>query len=461
MSLKHGIFPSLLKIAVVTPIYKSGTKEELANYRPVSVLPVISKIFERVMCNRLVKYLESHDILYKHQYGFRKGFSTDLAIVTVVDDVLRALEDGKTVLGIYMDLAKAFDTINHKILLQKLHHYGIHGPSYNWFKSYLENRFQVVKYSQDIVTTAKLPIECGVPQGSIIGPILFILYLNDLYVASDVFKFVLFADDSNAFMSGKSLDDLIDQGNTELEKVKTWFEANKLSLNIKKTHYMVFSTRPLISNKQLSINGVELERVTSTSFLGVKIDERLSWKCHIEYVNKKLNKCLGILRKVKRVLSTTCLIKLYNAFILPHINYCNIVWGSASLTTMNKLVITQKRAIKLALKVPITTATNSIYEQSKLKAIATIHRIQISIFMYKYNQNLLPSGYCNKYSKIETRHCYNTRQKDLYCHALLCTNRYKTSLSYKGPKTWNALPECLRSIESLEMFKQKIKAFFV
>ena len=181
---------------------------------------------------------------------------------------------------------------------------------------------------------------------------------------------------------------------------------------------MVFSTRPLTCNKQLCINGVALERVASTSFLGVKIDQKLNWKCHIEYVNKKLNKCLGILRKVKGVLSTTCLIKLYNAFILPHINYCNIVWGSASLTAMNKLVTTQKRAIKLALKVPLTTATNRIYEQSKLKAIATIHRIQISIFMYKYNQNLLPLGFCDKYSKIETTHCYNTRQKDLYCHAL-------------------------------------------
>ena len=343
LSFKQGIFPDSLKIACISPIHKQGQVNFVENYRPVSVLCSLSKIFERIMCNRLLNFIDSFNILYKNQYGFRKGYSTDLALLKLNDDILRALDEKKKVVGVYMDLAKAFDTINHEILIQKLDHYGVRGRALSWFKSYLSNRYQMVKYHN--VLSEKSKIICGVPQGSIIGPVLFLLYINDIHRVSEKLSFVMFADDTNIFIKGCDLNNIISILNSELKNISTWFQANQLSLNVSKTHYMIFSNCRAKAHSTVNIDGHELEMVSCTKFLGVKIDDKLTWKEHISYVKHKLMKSLGILYKIRNVLTRKWRIKLYKTFVLPHLNYCNIVWASTYQSSLKDLFIVQKKAL--------------------------------------------------------------------------------------------------------------------
>ena len=274
LSILHGVFPDELKVAKVIPLYKGGESAYLVNYRLVSVLPVFSKIFEKLMYDRILDFINENNILHKLQFGFRKDHSTSIALMILVDKITKAMHDGEYVLGVFIDFSKAFDTVNHEILLRKLYVYGIRGIAYDWFVSYLTNRYQYVRYNG--TDSGRQRISCGVPQGSILGPLLFLLYINDIAHVSDVLYLILFADDTNAFISGKNVNELIDMMNIELAKLSKWLYANKLSLNVAKTHYLIFRScgkpKPVF-DKSLIINGEVVMQDHKTKFLGVIMDE--------------------------------------------------------------------------------------------------------------------------------------------------------------------------------------------
>ena len=310
LSFLTGVFPFELKIANVLPLFKSGDDTIFTNYRPVSVLPLISKIIERLMYNRLLNFINKHNLLYAYQFGFRQKYSTYMALLTLVDKISTALDEGDKVIGIFLDFSKAFDTVDHSILLSKLEFYGIRGISLSWFESYLSGREQFVTYSE--VSSKKAKITCGVPQGSILGPLLFLLYINDLASVVPVAFALLFADDTNLFYRGKYITELVDTVNRELGYISKWLNANKLSLNIDKTNYIIF----IRSNKQMNdlnvlIKGIPIQRVFTTKFLGVLLDSHLNWKDQLTYIGSKLSKCCGILLKARRYLQKKSLINLY------------------------------------------------------------------------------------------------------------------------------------------------------
>lgn len=240
-SLATGIFPDPLKIAKVIPLYKKGDRTSLDNYRPISILPSISKIFERVMFNQINTYFSSHNLYYNGQYGFRDKHSTQLAALELIDRISQELDQGMTPINVYLDLSKAFDTLDHNILLSKLQFYGFRNSALEFCKSYLSNRKQFVQINN--AKSSEADITMGVPQGSILGPLLFIIYMNDIIRSSNSFKFIMFADDTTLFTTLKSNghhDIYNERLNSELEKISIWLKVNKLSLNVKKTKAMVF-----------------------------------------------------------------------------------------------------------------------------------------------------------------------------------------------------------------------------
>ena len=331
-SLKTGIFPEALKIAKVKPLYKKGDNFCLNNYRPISLLPTISKIFERVMFTQLYSYLNAHNLLSEQQYGFRSQHSTELACVKLVDYITTEMDNIKkikTPTAIFLDLSKAFDTLNFNILLNKLQYYGIHGIAFSLIKSYLTNRFQYVQFENS--ESDLLEIKTGIPQGSILGPLFFSIMINDLVKSSNKFKFLMYADDTTIYFNLEDfpLEDREVLINDELEKVNKWLKLNKLAVNVDKTKSMLFHKRRPVIPIQFSMNNRVIDVVQHFNYLGIMLDADMSWKTHVAMVRNKLSRINGILHRLKYIYPQNVLITLYKSLFVPHINYGSLVWGHA------------------------------------------------------------------------------------------------------------------------------------
>ena len=325
LSFDTGIFPIELKITKIVPIFKSGDECTFTNCRPVSVLPVFSKIMERLMYDRLISYMLKH-ILFEYQFGFQKGKSTHMAIITQLDRMTEALDNGDYVVGVFLDFSKAFDTVDHAILLDKMSIYGVRTIALQWFNDYLTGRSQYVTYNRFKSNNSEM--RCGVPQGSILGPLLFHLYINDLASVSEACFSILFADYSNMFISGKDVEVMSEKLNSDMENIRQWLCCNKLSLNLSKTHYMVFAPKSKhVGDLNVKIQNTNIERVSVTIFLGVMIDAQLSWKCHIKYTCKKISKCVGVILKARRNwINLSCL--TYITHLPIHVSYIVIMFGA-------------------------------------------------------------------------------------------------------------------------------------
>lgn len=459
-SLSTGIVPSKLKIAKVIPIYKADDKHSFGNYRPISVLPSISKILEKIIYNRIYKFVSDFNILSPRQFGFRPKRSTYMAINNLYSRITEHLDNKLYTVGIFLDLSKAFDTINHNILIHKLHNYGIRGLANNWISNYLSNRKQFVTYNHK--SSAYTEVTCGVPQGSILGPLLFLLYINDLPLCSDKLHFILFADDTNILYSHKDPKCLEIELNKELIKISNWFKLNKLSLNIKKTNYMFFknkhNNKPSI-NLKIIIDNNELTKVHNTKFLGVLIDDDLSWKSHTIHVSKIVAKYNGIIRKVRPFIPQESLVTLYNTLVLPYLTYCAIIWTDKNNSNLDSLFLVQKRLIRTCTNSLWLAHTDPLFKILNTLKIHDIYILQLASFMYQYHHDMLPPDLLddNFFISNASIHNYNTRHTSDFhvkpTSTLLARNTIKT----QGALLWNSLHSPIKMSPSLAVFKRSLK----
>lgn len=457
LSISQGIVPRELKLARVIPIYKKGDKTDITNYRPVSILPCISKILERLIYNRLSNFINKHNILYDLQFGFREKHGTNLALSFLIDNIVSAHEKGNSVLGVFIDFSKAFDTINHNILFEKLYHYGIRGLALDWFRSYLSDRAQYVQFND--AHSDYNNIICGVPQGSILGPLLFLLYINDIVNVSEKLLPILFADDTNMFITGNNIDVMIQTMNEVLEKLMLWLNTNKLSLNVKKTHYVIFTPgRSSVTPKEtLKINNITIDREETTTFLGVKLDSKLSWIHHIQGIKTKIAKNIGILCKARKVFQMSTLLTLYYCFIYPYVSYCIEVWGTAAKKYSDSLLKLQKLCCRIITGSPKRTSSELLFNTLNVLPISKIYEYNVMILMFRFYNGNLPKVFDNIFKKKMEPLGVETRQRNHLRINMCKSKKALNTIRYKGAMLWNNMFSHFNLPCSIHIFKKTLK----
>ena len=344
-SFNSAVYPDHFKLARVIPLHKKSEKTILSNYRPISLLSCFGKLLEKLMHKRLYSFLKRHNILYQYQFGFQQNLSTSLALIEIADNIRTNLDNNNDVLGIYIDLAKAFDTVNHNILLKKLQHYGIRGQTLDWFHSYLRDRKQYVNDAK----SSTLTIPCGVPQGSVLGPLLFLIYINDIHSCIPRQNCIrLFADDTNIFISGKNLNELKTEGERILENLYKWFSVNKLTMNTDKSCFSIFTTKRNNQNifSTLTFGNQVIKKVHSAKYLGVTLDDKLNWNEHIENISNNIVKYLNCFKYIRHHIPSYCARILYYSFVYPRLAYGIEVFGKTCNSNFKKTTSTPEQSIK-------------------------------------------------------------------------------------------------------------------
>ena len=457
LSLQQGIFPKELKIANVLPLFKACDPCVFNNYRPVSLLCILSKVYEKVMYNRLLKFLEDYNIIFENQFGFRKLHSSYMALMVLTDKLIKSLENGEFVIGVFLDFSKAFDTVDHAILLSKLSHYGIRGSALQWFQSYLSNRNQYVTYNG--VSSPVNNITCGVPQGSILGPLLFLLYINDLGHVCSSTTSILFADDTNLFKSGNDLNKMQDELNSELLKISLWLKVNKLSLNIGKTYFMVFTNKKKrLDELNILIDGNKIEEVKKTKFLGVIIDNKLSWKDHVAHVVGKVSRGLGMIINARNYLNKKGLITLYYSFVYPYLSYCNHIWGNIYQSNLRQLCVTQNKIMRVIAGVKPRESAMPLCESLGIMKLNDINKYLIARFMYKYCVGMVPQLFSSYFVRNYDVSSYELRSSNCFHLPIVTSDLGKNGVRYRGPVLFNKLlTEGLNHTVSEAVFVKQLK----
>ena len=449
-SIIQGKFPKVLKFARVTPVFKRGDKADPSNYRPISCLPYLSKIFERYITNQLSSYFLKHNIISNTQFGFQKGISTLDALINLSESIYNSLNRKNHYLSILIDLKKAFDTMNHAILLQKLELYGVRGLPLALIGSYLADRCSFVQLKDGIsdVKTSNI----GIPQGSIIGPFLFLTFINDLPNISELFKTYLFADDTTLSISNPDSEQLTLTANSELEKLFEWTISNRLTINVNKTELILFSNRNFSKEENhIYLNENALNYSDNCKFLGVHIDSDMSFKTHINLVVGKLSRGAGILYKIRDSLPKEARLNYYYAMFYPYISFNAIIWASTYKTHLQPIIIQQKRIVRIISNAKIDDHCDPLFLNLGLLKFEDVFKIQLLVYMFKYVNN-------NTLSLIHDR---NTRFNNLLRPGFHRLAKTQHAVSFIGPTLWNELPSTIKNVRSIGSFKSKLKEYFL
>jgi len=482
-SIATGKVPEKLKIAKISPIFKSGDNLNVTNYRPISLLSNFAKILEKIVHKKLSFFLESNNLLSKYQFGFRRGHSTTHPTTLLMNFLAEAFNKKHHAAAIFCDLAKAFDTCDHPILLNLLRKKGIQDTELEWFKSYLTNRKQFVSIGG--VDSNLSLIKLGVPQGSILGPLLFLIYINDLPDSTNLPVF-LFADDTVILASDPDPTTLIEKLNSGFKSVCTYFRNFKLSLNPVKTQYIVFSNSQMVHEMETHVyinnnndnlptndNIFEIQRIKLTDkvpaykYLGVYFDPTLTFKYHIQQIISKLNRALYLLRSVKNFLPKESLKLLYYSLFHCHLNYACEIWSSTSDSLINQIFKKQKNAIRIISNSKYNAHSSPLFRREGILPLNLLIQYNKSNFMQGIVQGRAPSILNNIWlTNMQNRQLTNTYDRELrndseFYIPLARTNQISRFPLISLPQLWNSLPPDLTIVRNTAEFKNKTFNYFL
>jgi len=485
LSISNGVFPSRMKTSKVSILHKSGPIDEPDNYRGISLIDNMSKPLERYMCDSIVDFLNCNDIFSSNQFGFRRGYSTVHNLINLSNLVFEALGRGTSCMSIFLDVRKCFDLINRDKLFAKLHYYGIRGNVIAWLRSYYEDRKQCVNF--DGVLSDTLQILLGVLQGSVLGPILFLIFINDLTSISEEFILSLFADDAFAFLNKNDLVSLIRHAKEVIPQILRWYHSNSLLVHPRKTQCILFSSpRARLTDVEIEFKNrfevyidmndfgegiidkiTKLELVTDESgghikHLGMLIDENLSFKHHLNNIHNKNSKIIYTMRVMKHILDERHLRLLYSCYIKSYIEYSCVLLCGCPDYLLKPIVKQQKNAIRLIEGLQSREHTAEHFKRNLILPFPLLIKFNCSVFMHRYKSNLQPSIFNNVWPLLMDHHNYNTRNRTNYAYVAGINRSFiLNSPLHNLPTIYNNLPHEIKQIENQKKFKQKCFTYFL
>ena len=461
-SIATGDYPSVWRHALVTPTFKSGDPDEITNYRPISILPILSKIIEKVVANQLMDFLEANKLLSNTQHGFRRGLSTETALLDVANKIYDNMDHNKITLLTLCDLSKAFDSVNHELLLSKLKSVKV-DPF--WFVSYLSGRTQSVKMDNTI--SSKREVSFGVPQGSILGPILFLIFVNDMTQIATGCSLVQYADDSQFIHTGTvdRIDELIKDAELTLRNAKKYFDKNGLLVNASKTQVIFIGSRQNISkvpeNIKIRFDESDITPSKCVKNLGVYLDSYMTFNAHIDETYKKTMGILMYLNRIKYKLTPEMRSSVVQSLALSHINYCIKIWGTAGITQIKRMQKLQNFAAKIvegnSRKYDHATPIINNLQWLKVKQKFIF---EVCTFIYKILNDHLPRGLL-ALATVGDVGLVQTRQQHNLVIPRTSTVTGERNLAVKGPKLWNDLPLTIKNAPSLYTFKRNLREYIL
>ena len=446
LSLSQGIFPDSWKMTKIVPLFKGGEKIDVNNYRPVSLLPLPGKLLEKIVHSRIMAFLDSHGILNDNQDGFRPGHATISTVAKLTDEIFMKWNESCCTLATFVDFRKAFDTVNHGILLQKLYKYGISGNTHKWIKNYLSNRNQCVVANGTV--SNKLPIVCGVPQGSVLGPLLFLIYINDIgnRIAHSTVR--LYADDAVVYTSAESINETHIKLQSDLANIDVWCRRNQLTVNTSKTKCMLFGSKRFLDVRMLpkiTLSGNIIQFVENFKYLGVILDNKLNFRLHAQNIYKLASHKIYVLLKIRPYITEKVASRIYKTKILPYIDYGDIFYMSTTNEVLDKLDKLQYRALRICLGTTYRTPRVELIQRTQIPLLKYRRMAHLRNFMYKrsWDQQYIVSvpGRTRVYDGV-TMKTFRANFTSV-----------ERSIAWKGAREWNRLEPHLRNVQPLEHFK--------